>query len=134
MICKEDKDHRSSRNKCLMVTALREDFSSLLIPHHKDGIKHLVACGRSTHCSMQDFVENFLGNFPIIVDSQRSSVVDDVKNGIAHKNPPFCTLARLKKNKSFTQFFSKNCGFQRLCLWSLVATSETLYPWKRLCG
>ncbi len=36
------------------------------------------------------------------------------------------------QNESFTQFFSKNCGFQRQSLWSLIAMSEILYPVKRV--
>jgi hypothetical protein len=46
--------------------------------------------------------------------------------------PPFRAGCRFSQNESFTQFFSKNCGFQRQRLWSLIAMSEILYPVKRI--
>jgi len=48
------------------------------------------------------------------------------------QNPPYGL--KNQKAKSFTRFFSKNRGFQRQGLWSLIAMSEILYPVKLRSG
>ena len=75
MVRQEDQDDRCSGDKSLMITGLSKDLLGLLVAHHNDRIQHLVARCWGAHHRLQNDVQRFLGNFPLVIDSQRDTVV-----------------------------------------------------------
>ena len=97
MVGKEEQQNRSRCNECLIIAGFAQDFFGCLVLDDDDGIEHLIACGRRTHCSLQNGIQILLGNITFIVTAQRYTAVDGFQSFV-HSQIPLAPILPQKQN------------------------------------